>query len=145
MKEMLLFTLPKEEWITIANIKLTEDIAMFERTKDINGNPFNCKKVIVSVSLANSHGVSGQDWYFGIDGECKVTWRSTNGHVLSMECCGGIQQYMQYPYAFNLNTSNMFSAFRYDNVETIDKVVLTPPADNPLLSGDTIRIVGVKA
>lgn len=134
------------EWITIADTTLKENVASFEITTDANGNPFKCKEIIMSVSLANTHGVAGQDWYFGKNAECKVTWQKTGGHVLSMKCCAPtMQHYQLYPYSFNLNTSFYVSAFRYDTVDVIDKIKLMPPTDNPLLSGDRIRIVGVKA
>jgi hypothetical protein len=42
--------MPKEEWITIADTTLTEEVASLEFTTDINGNPFKCKKLYVEVS-----------------------------------------------------------------------------------------------
>ena len=58
MAEMLLFTLPKDEWITIADTTLKEEVASLEFTTDINGNPFECKRIIfqcvVSSGLQNT-------------------------------------------------------------------------------------------
>lgn len=43
----------KEEWISIADIKLTEEVASLEFTTDINGNPFECKRIIFWCYIPN--------------------------------------------------------------------------------------------
>lgn len=39
----------KEEWIDIADITLTEEVTYVFFDKDINGNPFECKKIVAKV------------------------------------------------------------------------------------------------
>ena len=58
MAEMALFKVPREEWIKIADTTLKEEVASLEFTTDINGNPFECKRIIfqcvVSSGLKNT-------------------------------------------------------------------------------------------
>jgi hypothetical protein len=52
--------MPKEEWITIADTTLTEDVASLEFTTDIDGNPFKCKKIVLQVKCPNQLTTEGE-------------------------------------------------------------------------------------
>ncbi len=144
-EEMFLFKIPKEEWITIADTTLTEEVASLEFTTDINGNPFKCKKVVADIVLANNHGVANDRWYFGVNTRVQFVFRQTGGQMLTMECCGDFEQYALYPHAYNVTNTTSSFAFRPDKIGSIGKVILIPPTDNPLISGDSIKIWGLKA
>ena len=52
----------KEEWITIADTALTEDVASLEFTTDINGNPFECKRIIFQCVISKGLGNADAAW-----------------------------------------------------------------------------------
>lgn len=58
MNEMLLFTLPKDEWITIADTTLTEDAYVIEFPTDIDGNPYECKEVCAYIKFNGTFNAS---------------------------------------------------------------------------------------
>ena len=145
MAEMALFKIPREEWIQIANTTLTEDVASLEFTTDINGNPFNCKKIVLRVMLSGGHGVAGQEWWFGRNAECKSLTINTFGAVYIMEVNGFFARYYGESYAGWLQDNMYRACMKLDDVNTIEKFVLQAPTANLLKSGDKIEVWGLKA
>ena len=145
MNEMLLFTLPKEEWITIADTTLTEDVAIFERSTDFNGNPFKCKTVVLEMPLGGK-GISGQNWYFGVNGECKVATINTWGMYLIMEVNDCFARYWGLSWATWLQDAQYRSTIRTaDNIRIIDKIVCHTDGIGLIPEGQRIRVWGLKA
>lgn len=54
-----------DEWIVIADVTTTEEVFNFVLTTDINGNPFNCKRIIADATFPNGGLGSNVPVYFG--------------------------------------------------------------------------------
>lgn len=52
----------REEWIKIADTTLTEEVASLEFTTDINGNPFECKRIIFQCVISKGLGNADATW-----------------------------------------------------------------------------------
>lgn len=77
---------PKEEWITIADTTLTEEIKKLEFSTDVNGIPFECKKVICHVILPEkTSAIWGICWgRYGWHAYCSIT-EGTIGFIVTAE------------------------------------------------------------
>ncbi len=144
-EEMFLFKIPKDEWITIADTTLTEDVVSLEFTTDINGNPFKCKEIVIELPLGGS-GVTGQNWYFGVNGECRAQTINTWGMYLVMKVNEFFAQYWGMSWATWLQDAQYRSTIRTkDNIKVIDRFVCYTDGSAPIPAGQRIRVWGLKA
>jgi hypothetical protein len=60
---------PKEEWVDIANLTTDTEVPKFEFIKDINGNSFECKKIIAKCELPAAFGHSNFGLIFEIQNQ----------------------------------------------------------------------------
>lgn len=82
--------IPKEEWITIADITTTEDVKQIEFATDTNGNPFLCKEIFCQVIFPQNHFTDfvGITWGYDAGWRCMYTSFAKENHFFdcSMRC-----------------------------------------------------------
>jgi hypothetical protein len=145
---------PKEEWITIADTTLTEEVARVDITIDNDGKAFECKKLYVEVytpqAATTSAGIIGH-------GATYITWTPnivhTNAQGYITKCFMRIEGGMLTGSGFSAYASdyaqmgmgNLFqTGFGGVMLDSLTKVrVLVSSGVFPV--GTTIKVLGVEA
>jgi hypothetical protein len=134
----------KEEWITIADTTLTEDVASLEFTTDINGNPFRCKEILVSV-LMPATGVNGTKYYFGLRTDRVYGLvRDAYGFVIKSTANGIFMRHETHDYSGWVHTYNYGCNTTVD-YRLFDRYCIAMPINEPFRTKTRIQIWGLKA
>lgn len=135
----------KEEWITIADTILEEEVASLEFTTDRNGNPFECKKIVAQI-INNGKIATNTYIYFGAKAEIRATLKATDGMICIVDVVDGIfTEYKVENYAYSTVRQTDYGGLHTIafNQKNLKKFVLTSSAS--FLSGVRIVIWGLKA